>query len=142
MRQFKFLIRCFGFAAVIFLPLFLTGCVRDKTEMKKLKAIEYEIVEAADVKPKMMAVIEERNARPFRLTYRDGNDYYAAVGYGTKPTAGYHIRVEEVCETNQGIFVKTSIEGPEKSSHEPACDTYPYIVIKMVYTGAEIAFEP
>lgn len=78
------------------------------------------LVETADVPLGLLSVIEERKERPFRVTYRDEADYYVAVGYGQKPTAGYEILIQEVCETDRGIFVKTSILGPEKSSHEKA----------------------
>lgn len=141
MKWSKLLIRCLVWAAVIFPPLFLTGCNRKEDELKRIRDIEYTVVEAEAVRPRLKAVIDERKGRPFRVTYRDGEDYYVAVGYGKKPTKGYEISVEEVCETNRGILIKTSLTGPLKSSHEKAEETYPYIVLKMAYTGASVIFE-
>lgn len=141
MKKYKLWIKCLLWAAVIFPPLFLTGCEKKTDVLKKVRDMEYALVAAEDLRPGLLAVIEERKPRPFRVTYRDGEDYYVAVGYGQKPTAGYEISVEEICETDQGILVKTSISGPEKSSHEKAAVTYPYIVLKMEYTGAKVIFE-
>lgn len=141
LKIYKRLIKCLVWAAVIFPPLFLAGCMRKEDEPKRLRDIEYTVVEAEDVRPRLEAVINERKDRPFRVTYRDGEDYYAAVGYGKKPTAGYEITVEDVCETDRGILIRTSLTGPLKDSRKKAEETYPYIVLKLEYTGAEVIFE-
>ena len=141
MKKYKLWIMSLLWAAVIFPPLFLTGCEKNTEALKKVRDIEYVLVGTADVPLGLLSVIEERKERPFRVTYRDEADYYVAVGYGQKPTAGYEILIQEVCETDRGIFVKTSISGPEKSSHEKAAVTCPYIVLKMKYTGEKVIFE-
>lgn len=119
----------------------LSGCERNGAEEKKIRDISYEVVAEQDIKEAMKALIEERKALPFRMTFRDGDDFYVGIGYGEKETGGYSVSVDAVYQTNLGIRVETSITGPEKSSHEKQIPSYPYIVIRMENQKDTVIFD-
>lgn len=123
------------------LAVVLAGCGKGRTEEKKIRDISYEVVAEQDIKGTMKALIEERKTLPFHMTYRDGDDFYVGIGYGEKETGGYSILVDAVYQTNLGIRVETSIEGPEKSSHEKQIPSYPYIVIRMENQKDTVIFD-
>lgn len=119
----------------------LFGCERNGAEEKKIRDISYEVVAEQDIKEAMKVLIEERKALPFRMTFRDGDDFYVGIGYGEKETGGYSVSVDAVYQTNLGIRVETSITGPEKSSHEKQIPSYPYIVIRMENQKDTVIFD-
>ena len=64
------------------------------------------------------------------MTYQVGDIRYLMKGYGEQLTGVYSIQVEEVSESENAVFCKTTLIGPEKADagSEPS---YPCIVLKI-----------
>ncbi len=111
-------------------PLLLTGCKSEDPGGKKIKDLEFTVLEDADVPEPLMKMINEKKQEPFRLSYSDVENLYIVVGYGEQPTGGYSITVNEVYLTDDAIVVDTNLVGPSENEQVTNALTYPYVVIK------------
>jgi len=109
--------------------------------MKKLRDIEYTVLEERKIPEELLTYIEEAKKEPFEITYGDGGYLYIAKGYGTKATSGYSIVVEECYETANIICVQTDLKGPSNDEETITQKTYPYIVLKTEYIDKSVVFE-
>ena len=58
-------------------------------------------------------MIAERKEEGFQLS-ADQGELYLAVGYGTRPTSGYSIKVKALYETENAVYIQTELLGPSK----------------------------
>ena len=95
--------------------------------------------EALDESEKMAEQVEQKKKNVFQMTYQVGDIRYLMKGYGEQLTGGYSIQVEEVSESENAVFCKTRLIGPEKADagSEPS---YPCIVLKIRETEKPIEF--
>lgn len=128
--------------------IFLTGCIIlmcgcsvQKDDMKKLRDIEFTVIDEHKLPVELGQYIEEEKEEPFEITYGDEGYLYVVKGYGTKETSGYSIEVEECFETSNVIYVKTNLLGPPKDEEILDEETFPYIVLKMEYSDKSVVFE-
>ena len=84
-------------------------------------------------------LMEQKKKKVFQMTYQVGDIRYLMKGYGEQLTGGYSIQVEEVSESENAVFCKTRLIGPEKADagSEPS---YPCIVLKIRETEKPIEF--
>lgn len=125
--------------AVFFLTL--CGCSIQKDDMKKIRDIEFTVLDEHKLPEELKEYIEEEKQEPFEITYGDGGYLYIAKGYGTKETSGYSIEVKECFETPNVICVRTNLLGPPKDEDIQEQETFPYIVLKIEYSDKNVVFE-
>ncbi len=125
----------------VFAFLFLTACSAGKDDMKKLREVEYTIVNPEEVPEELRTRIEEKKEETFRLTYSDDGYLYMARGYGKRETSGYSVEVTECYETEDVVMVKTNLLGPPKDEEIVEKSTYPYVVAKTEYIEKNVVFE-
>jgi len=135
-RILKGKVHLISFLLILFVgsSVFLTGCKSDDTGGKKIKDLEFTIVEDADVPEPLMKIINEKKKEPFKLSYSDTDNLYIVVGYGEQPTGGYSIKVNEVYLTDNAVVVDTDLIGPGENEQVTNALTYPYVVIKTEFT--------
>ncbi len=121
--------------------LLLTACSIKKTDDKKLRDIEFTVLDKEDVPEEFMARIEEAKEGQVKLGYGDKGYLYIARGYGQKETSGYSVEVLKCYETEDAVHLETSLQGPEKGEKILKRKTCPYVVIKMEYTDKQIEFD-
>lgn len=121
--------------------VFLTACKSSQADMKKVKDLDFTVVEDADVPEELMTIINEKKAQPFKLTYSNKEYKYIVVGYGEQKTGGYSITVDDLYLTNEGIYINTNLIGPSKQEVVTQAFTYPYVVIKIEYMDKDVKFE-
>ena len=63
------------------------------------------------------------------------------MGYGTRPTSGYSIKVKALYETENAVYIQTELLGPSKEEKITEKQTYPYVVVKMEWIDKNIVFE-
>jgi hypothetical protein len=119
----------------------LFGCKKDESEIKKLKDLEFTVVEDADLPGELKEIIDEKKEKPFRLHYSNNESLYIVVGYGKQNSGGYSIAVEELFLTNNAIYIDTNLIGPSQDDLVTQGVTYPYIVVKLEYMDKKIVFE-
>lgn len=125
-------------AAVI---LTLTGCAIHKMNPEKLRDIEYTVVDKEEAPEAFLSKIEEAKEKPLELTWKEQGYLYAARGYGEQKTGGYSIEVTGCYEAEQGIYIETSLLGPDKGEEITEAATYPYVVVKMEYIDKQVIFQ-
>ncbi len=123
------------------ISLLLTGCSVEKTDGKKLKDIEFTVVDQDKLPEELKARIEEQKSSPFKLSYGDEGFLYIAEGYGEQKSSGYSVEVEAVYETENAVYIQTNLIGPSKDEEITMKPTYPYVAVKIEYNEKHIVFE-
>ena len=121
--------------------LFLSGCNFIRIEEEPRKPLEYSIVKNEDLPAELAALIQEKKANEFQLTYQSEKDLFLIKGYGQQMSGGYSISVEELGVTSQAVFFRTQLIGPSDGKAVLSPPSYPYIVVKMEYQKEPVIFE-
>ncbi len=129
------------FFMIITIAAVFVGCKSKNTEVKKLKDLEFTVVQDADLPGELKEIIDEKKEEPFRLTYANKDNLYIVVGYGKQNSGGYSIAVEELYLTDNAIYIDTNLIGPSKEDNVSQGVTYPYVVVKLEYMDERVVFE-
>lgn len=119
----------------------LFGCKQEDTEIKKIKDLEFTVVEDADLPGELKEIIDEKKEEPFRLSYSNKDYLYIVVGYGKQDSGGYSISVDDLFLTSNAIHINTNLIGPSKQDVISQGITYPYVVVKMEFIDVKVEFE-
>lgn len=119
----------------------LCGCTVQKDDMKKLRDIEFTIIDEEKMPTELLQYVTEQKKEVFEITYGDEGYLYIVKGYGKKETSGYSIEVQECFETSNVICVRTNLLGPPKGEEIQEEETYPYIALKIEYSDKNVVFE-
>lgn len=120
--------------------LLFTGCKTEETDIKKIKDLEFTVVEDADVPEQLMEKINDKKKEPFKMTYGNTDNLYIVVGYGEQPTGGYSISVDELFLTSNAIYINTNLIGPSEKDYVSNAITYPYVVVKTEFIDKRVVF--
>jgi hypothetical protein len=118
-----------------------TGCKKDESEIKKIRDLEFTVVEDADLPGELKEIIDEKKEKPFRMHYSNKDSLYIVVGYGKQNSGGYSISVEGLYLTDNAIYFDTNLIGPSQNDLVTQGVTYPYIVVKLEFIDKKIVFE-
>lgn len=118
----------------------LNGCTMEKENDKKIKDIEFTVLDPEDAPKELKDMIKEEKEQPFKLTLGEDGFLYIAEGYGKQASSGYSIEVTEVYEAENAIYIKTNLLGPEKGEKVTKKATYPYVVVKIEYNEKHVVF--
>ena len=116
------------------------GCGIEKTDGKKIRDLEYEIIEEEDIPEELKAKIEEKKEADFKLTYESDRYLYIVRGYGEQETGGYSIQIPDFYLTKNAIVFDTNLMGPSKDEVKNAAPSYPYLVIRVENQDKNIIF--
>jgi len=119
----------------------LTGCKKDESEIKKLRDLEFTVVEDVEIPGELKEIIDEKKEKPFRMHYSNKDSLYIVVGYGQQNSGGYSISVEDLFLTDNAIYFDTNLIGPSQNDLVTQGVTYPYIVVKLEFIDKKIVFE-
>lgn len=116
-------------------------------------AVKYTIVDEEKVPQEMKECISKMEGKPFQITYKEGDWLYIGQGYGRQKKQGYAIRVDSCAESEDAIYVKTTLLGPgsdevsengeEKENvcmREGKLSKDPYVVWKMGGNEKQVIF--
>lgn len=123
------------------LILLVAGCSAETLSTEKLRDIDFTVVDEDDIPEALEEMIDEKEEKPFKLTYADDGVLYIAVGYGEQPTTGYSVQVKELYESENAIYIHTNLIGPAKDEKIVERTTEPYIVVKTEYIDKNVVFE-
>ena len=121
--------------------IMLSACSVQKISSEKLRDLEFTVVKDDDVPEELMKMIEEKKTQIMKMTFADQGMLYIVEGYGTLPTSGYSIEVEQCFESKNAIYFQSNLIGPYESEKTVEEETYPYIVIKMEYIDKSVVFQ-
>ncbi len=116
---------------IMVMTILLTGCKTEDTDIKKIRDLDFTVVEDADLPGELKEIIDEKKEEPFKLTYSNKDNLYIVVGYGKQNSGGYSITVEALYLTKNAIYIDTNLIGPTKEDMVSQGVTFPYIVVKL-----------
>lgn len=125
----------------ILITLTFYGCKKEQSEVKKLKDLEFTVVEEADLPEELLTSINEKKSTPFKMTYSNDNYLYIVRGYGEQRSGGYSITADELFLAEDGIHFKTTLIGPGKDELVTQVITYPYIVVKTEFLDQKVIWD-
>ena len=135
-------LRTLALLLMILITVFgITGCKVEDTDIKKLKDLEFTVVEDADLPGVLKEIIDGKKENPFRLTYSNKDYLYIVVGYGQQNSGGYSIAVDELYLTSNAIYIDTNLVGPLEDDMAVQGVTYPYVVVKIELMDKNVVFE-
>lgn len=117
------------------------GCSFSKEDTKKVKDLEFTVVEDAEVPEELMKLITDKKQMPFKLTYSNDEALYIVVGYGEQTTGGYSISVNDLYLTSNAIVMKTNLIGPSKDEKPAKEPSFPYVVVKTELREEPVIFQ-
>ncbi len=126
---------------IVVTTLGLAGCKSEETDVKKIRDLDFTVVEDADLPGELKEIIDEKKENPFKLSYSNKDSLYIVVGYGKQNSGGYSISVEELYLTKNAIYIDTNLIGPSKDDLVTQGVTFPYIVVKLEFLDKSIVFE-
>ena len=125
----------------VWILCFCAGCTVIKKDSAGKRELEFSVVEEDEVPDEMREMIEEEKEQPFRLTWGDGDSLYIGQGYGEKPMDGYQIQVDSCFETDDAIYIHTTLKGPPHGEKINEKSTFPYGVVKVKGSGKQVVFQ-
>ena len=128
-------------AIIVVLIMYLTGCSMSQQDGGKVEDIDFTVVENQDVPDELMKLIKEKKQNTLRLTYTTKDYTYMVAGYGSQPTSGYSIKVNDVYLGKNAIYVDVSLIGPAAGEQVNEMPTTPYIVIKIEKRDEPVIFK-
>lgn len=130
------------YAGILLLMLIsLNGCIVEKKEPKKIRDLDFALVEDSRVPESLMELINDKKATEMKITMDDGEVKYIVAGYGTQKTGGYSISVDELYLTDNAIHINTTLIGPAKGEPVLEAESFPYVVLQMGYLDKSVIFE-
>ena len=129
--------------------LLVSGCNFIRIEEEPRKPLEYSIVKNEDLPAELAALIQEKKANEFQLTYQSEKELFLIKGYGQQMSGGYSISVEELGVTSQAVFFRTqaqTLDGlmfGEEAASTIGINTFRcrlvYLLVLSVLTGALVS---
>jgi len=126
---------------IVITTLGLIGCKAQNTDIKKIKDLDFTVVEDADLPGELKEIIDEKKEEPFKMSYSNKDNLYIVVGYGKQNSGGYSISVNELYLTKNAIYINTNLIGPTQNDKVSQGVTYPYVVVKLEFMDKKIVFE-
>lgn len=125
---------------LISLLLTLVGCSEKDHKEFEYKEMEYRIIDTVDYPGLVQEEINDFKISPFQFAYSDGDNLYIAVGYGEQSTGGYSVIVKHVGQSDNKIFVETTLIEPSQEEDKVLALSYPYVVIQLKDKGLEVEY--
>lgn len=138
MRRFRTIIL---FLMIVATAIGIIGCNTKDTDIKKIKDLDFTVVEDADLPGELKEIIDEKKEEPFKLSYSNKDSLYIVVGYGKQNSGGYSISVDQLYLTSNAIYIDTNLIGPSEDDMVSQGVTYPYVVVKLEFMDERIVFE-
>jgi len=138
MRRFRIAILLL---TIVIMALGITGCKTEDTDVKKIKDLEFTVVEDADLPGELKEIIDEKKEEPFKLSYSNKDYLYIVVGFGKQNSGGYSIAVDELYLSSNAIYIDTNLIGPTQDDMVSQGVTYPYVVVKLELRDERVVFE-
>ena len=107
----------------------------------KVRDLEFVVVTTDQIPAALSEAINERKEEVFKISYKDGEFLYIAMGYGRQATGGYSVSVGELYLTENAVYFDTTLLGPDPGEPTASGESFPYIVIKTEQVDKPVVFE-
>ena len=123
----------------VFGAVSLSGCSMIKKDSSKVMGLEYTVVKEEEI-PVELKTDRSQKANTLRMTYATKDATYIVAGYGTQPTSGYSIRVNDLYLGTNAVYADVDLLGPEAGEDITELPTTPYIVLKIQKREESVVF--
>jgi len=127
-------------AAALAAGLLLYGCAGEEKEPVRLKELDFTVISEERLPEELKEMIENRKESPFKITYMDEGWLYVAEGYGTQKGGGYSICVNEFFESENALYIDTTLMGEQEAPAQSIGSSFPYIVVKTEAIDKNVVF--
>lgn len=131
--------------ALIFLSVFvvvlMTGCGSTSEDPKKVKDLDFTVVQESELPEQLKLLIGEKKCNPFKLTYAGADALYIVQGYGAQPTGGYSVTVKELWLADNAIYFCSELLGPKEGENVSQNMSYPYVAVKTEMLDLPVVFK-
>lgn len=126
---------------MLFFVLLSAGCSIEQSNRTKVSELEYTIVPEEEIPEELGAMIKEKKAADFKMTFSDDQFLYIVRGYGEQETGGYSICIRDLYLTSNAILFYTELIGPRKGETIGKSPSFPYIVVRTALRDEHVVFE-
>lgn len=126
---------------VCLLCMSVFACAKKQDAMEKIRDLECTVIAEENLPEELLAMIEQKKAEAFKITFEDKGFLYICIGYGTQQTGGYSIALNNLYETANALYVDTNLIGPSPEEKSNQVASYPYIVIKTEFIDKPVVFD-
>ena len=119
----------------------LSACGGETEKEENRNNLEFTVVSEDRLPDELKEILDQKKESAFKLTYADEGYLYICVGYGKQESGGYSVTVNELCETDNAIYVNTNLLGPKAGSSPGTSPSYPYIVLKIEFRDKTVVFD-
>lgn len=138
------IVKIIPFLFMFFMVFLMTAC-SGSNQKEVRKNIEYTVCDTTRMPDELHSIIEEKKAKPFKLSYISGEYLYIAVGYGEHSRANYGVTVNDLFLTENAIYIDADLStndqtqtDAQQAAGEPSM--YPYIVVKCEKIDKPVVF--
>lgn len=111
-----------------------------KIDKKRVSDIEYKILLEEEIPEEIFEEIETYKDKNMQCSYICSDKLYIVVCYGMQNVSGYTVEVNDLYESSNAIFVKTTLKGPASLKDAKEECSYPYVVIKLPISEKKVVF--
>jgi hypothetical protein len=105
---------------------------------QKRASLDFTVCTEEQLPEEVKNMIEKKKEKPFQFIYSLQEYMYIVVGYGEQNGGGYSIRVDECSESQDDVYVDTTLIGSDETAE--GVKSYPYIVIKCIHSKKNVIF--
>lgn len=116
------------------------GCIAKVQMTDKIQDLEFTVLEKTELPEELKQSILKHRESAFHLTYSDQGELYIVEGYGEKSQSGYSVKVTDLYETAEAIYMHTELVGPSREKETKQVSTYPYVIVKTKDIGKPVRF--
>jgi hypothetical protein len=102
--------------------------------------MEYKVLSEEEIPIEILEEIEKYKEESVQCSYICSDKLYIVVSYGMQDTSGYTVEVNDLYESSNAIFVKTTLKGPASLKEAKEEITYPYIVLRISLSDKKVVF--
>ena len=133
--------RCAAVIALLSTVMLSVGCVTKVEMTDKICDLQFTVLEKTELPEELKQKILKNRKKAFHLTYSDQGELYIVEGYGEKSQSGYSVKVTELYETAEAIYIHTELDGPSREEETKEVATYPYVAVKTKEIGKPVRFK-
>lgn len=131
---------CIFLAVAVIIVIICMFMKITKIDKKRLNDIEYKVLSEEEIPIEILEEIEKYKQESVQCSYICSAKLYIVVTYGRQDTSGYTVEVNDLYESSNAIFVKTTLKGPATLKEAKEEITYPYIVLSISLSDKKVVF--
>lgn len=111
-----------------------------RIDKERVEDVEYKVLLEEEIPAEVFEEIEGFKHESKQCSYICSDRLYIVVSYGRQEAGGYSVEVNDLYESSNTIFVKTTLMGPKSKKDAKEDESYPYVVLKLSLSDKKVVF--